>query len=173
MYIYTCVLCSVVVTLCNPMDCSMPASLSFTVSWSLLKFMSIELVMLSNNLILYHPFLLPSIFPNKRVFSTESGLPISQFGHSVVSSSLRPHELQHARPPCPSPTPAVHPNPCSLSQWCHPTISSSVIPFFSCPQSFPASGSFPVSQFFTSGGKVLEFQLQHQSCQWTPRTDLG
>ena len=70
-----------------------------------------------------------------------------------MSNSLRPHELQHARPPCPSPTPRVHPNSCPLSQWCHPTISSSVVPFSSCPQSFPASGSFQMSQFFTSGGQ--------------------
>ena len=76
-----------------------------------------------------------------------------QFSHSVVSDSLQPHELQHARPPCPSPTPGVHPNPCLLSWWCHPTISSSVIPFSSCPQSFPASGSFQMSQLFTSGGQ--------------------
>ena len=64
---------------------------------------------------------------------------------------LQPYELQHARPPCPSPSPGVHPNPHPLSWWCHPTISSSVIPFSSCPQSFPASGSFPMSQFFSSG----------------------
>ena len=70
-----------------------------------------------------------------------------------MSNSLQLHELQHARPPCPSPTPGVHPNPCPLSQWCHPTISSSVIPFSSCPQSFPASGSFWMSHFFTSGGQ--------------------
>ena len=75
-----------------------------------------------------------------------------QFSHSVVSNSLRPHELQHARPPCPSPTPRVHPNPCPLCQWCYPTTSSSVVPFSSCPQSFPASGSFPRNRFFTSGG---------------------
>ena len=62
-----------------------------------------------------------------------------QFSHSVVSNSLWPHELQHARPPCASPTPRVHPNPCPLSRWCHPTISSSVLPLSSCPQSFPAS----------------------------------
>ena len=78
-----------------------------------------------------------------------------QFSFSVVSDSLRPHELQHARPPCPSPTPGVHPNPCPLSWWCHPTISSSVVPFSSCPQSFPASGSFPMSQLFTSGGQTI------------------
>ena len=76
-----------------------------------------------------------------------------QFSRSVVSYSLRPHELQHARPPCPSPTPGVHPNPRPLSWWCHPTISSSVVPFSSCPQSFPASGSFQMSQLSTSGGQ--------------------
>ena len=74
---------------------------------------------------------------------------------SVVFDSFRPHELQHARPPCPSPTPRVHPNPCPLSWWCHPTISPSVVPFSSCPQSFPPSGSFPMSQLFTSGGQSI------------------
>ena len=69
-----------------------------------------------------------------------------------MSDSLQPHEPQHARPPCLSLTPGVHPNPCPLSRWCHPTISSSVIPFFSCPQSFPVSGSFQMSQLFASGG---------------------
>ena len=78
-----------------------------------------------------------------------------QFSRSVVSDSLWPHEPQHTRPPCPSPTPRVQPNPCPSSRWCHPTISSSVIPFSSCPQSFPASGSFPMSQFFTSGGQSI------------------
>ena len=74
-----------------------------------------------------------------------------QFSPSVMSDSLRPHGLQHARPPCPSPTPGVHPNPCPLSRWCHLTISSSVVPFSSCLQSFPASGSFQMSQLFKSG----------------------
>ena len=78
-----------------------------------------------------------------------------QFSCSVVSDSLLPHELQHARPPCPSPTAGVHPNPCPLSRWCQPTISSSVAPFSSCPQSFPASGSFPMSQVFASGGQSI------------------
>ena len=83
-------------------------------------------------------------------------LPLSvQFSSSVVSNSLQPHELQHARPPCPSPTHGVHPNSCPLSRWCHLTISSSVIPFSSCPQSFPASGSFPVNQFFASGSQSI------------------
>ena len=76
-----------------------------------------------------------------------------QFSLSVMSNSLRSHEPQHARPPCPSPTPGVYPNPCPLSRWCHPTIKSSVIPFSSCPQSFPASGSFQMSQLFASGGQ--------------------
>ena len=70
-----------------------------------------------------------------------------------MSDSLPPHEPQHARPPCPSPTPRIHPNPCPLSRWCHPTISSSVIPFSSCTQSFPASVSFPISQLFASGSQ--------------------
>ena len=76
-----------------------------------------------------------------------------QFSRSVVSDSLRLHGLQHARRPCQSPTPGVHPNPCPSSRWYHPTISSSVVPFFSCPQSFPTSGSFQMSQLFTSGGQ--------------------
>ena len=75
-----------------------------------------------------------------------------QFSRSVVSDSLRPHESQHARPPSPSPTPGVYLNSCPLYQWCHPNISSSVVLFSSCPQSSPASGSFQINQFFTSGG---------------------
>ena len=76
-----------------------------------------------------------------------------QFSRSVVSNSLRPHGLQHAKPPCPLTTPRVYSNSCPLSPWCHPTISSSVIPFSSHLQSFPASGSFQMSQFFASGGQ--------------------
>ena len=76
-----------------------------------------------------------------------------QFSRSVMSNSWWPHELQHARPPCPSPTPRVYSNSCPWSRWCHPTISSSVVPFSSCLQSFPASGSFPMSQLFASGGQ--------------------
>jgi len=76
------------------------------------------------------------------------------FSRSVVSDSLWPHGLQHARPPCPSPTPRVYSNSCPSNLWCHPTISSSVIPF-SCPQSFPASGSFPASRLFTLGGQSI------------------
>ena len=78
-----------------------------------------------------------------------------QFSCLVMSNSLWPHESQHSRPPCPSPTPRVYPNSCPSSQWCHSAISSSVVPFSSCPQSLPASESFPVSQLFTSGGQSI------------------
>ena len=88
-----------------------------------------------------------------------------QFSRSVVSNSLQPHGLQHARPPCPSPTPRACSNSCPSSRWCHPPISSSIVPFSSCPQSFPASESLPMNQFFASGGQILELQLQHQSFQ--------
>ena len=102
--------------------------------------------------------LLLSTFSEKSalsLLSSENPLIIGsvQFSHSVVSDSLQPHELQHVRSPCPSPTPRVHPNPCPSSRWCHPTISFSVIPFSSCPQSVPVSGSFQMSQLFTSGGQ--------------------
>ena len=85
-----------------------------------------------------------------------NGIIISvQFSHSVVSDSLQPHELQHTRPPCPLPTPRVYSNSCPLSWWCHPAILSSVVPFSSCPQSLPASGSFPMSQLFSWGGQSI------------------
>ena len=80
---------------------------------------------------------------------------LNQFSCLVVSDSSWPHGLQHAKPPCPSPTPGIYSNSCPLSRWCHPTISSSVVPFSSCPQSFPASGSFPLSQLFSSGGQNI------------------
>ena len=96
-----------------------------------------------------------------------------QFSHLVVSDFLQPHESQHTRPPCPSPTPGVHSNPCPLSQWCHPAISSSVIPFSSCPQSLPASGSFPTSQLFAWGGQsigvsALASVLPMNTQDWSP-----
>ena len=78
-----------------------------------------------------------------------------QFSHSVMSDSLQLHALQHARPPCPTPTPGVYPNSCPSSQWCHPAISSSAIPFSFCPQSLPASESFPMSQLFTWSGQSI------------------
>ena len=95
-----------------------------------------------------------------------------QFSRSVMSGSLQPHESQHARPPCPSQTPRVHSNSCPSSQWCHPAISSSVVPFSSCPQSLPTQGLFQWVNSSHQVAKVLELQLQHQSFQWTPRTDL-
>ena len=101
--------------------------------------------------------------------------PISsvQFSRSVMPDSLQPHEPQHTRPPCPSLTPGVHPNPCQLSQWCHPTISSSVIPFSSCPHSFPASESFPMSQLFawgvqSTGVSALASFLPKNTQGWSP-----
>ena len=99
-------------------------------------------------------------------------LGLVQFGCSIVSDSLWLSRLPHARLPCTSPTPGLYSNSCPSSQWCHPTISSSVVPFSSCLQSCPASGAFPMSQFFASRGQVLEFQLQHQSFQWIFRIDF-
>ena len=96
-----------------------------------------------------------------------------QFSHSVVSDSLRPPESQHSRPPCPSPNPGVHSNSCPSSWWCHPAISSSVVPFSSCPQSLPASESFPISQLFTWGGQstrvsTLASVLPKNTQDWSP-----
>ena len=101
-----------------------------------------------------------------------------QFSCSVVSDSLRPHESQHARPPCPSPTPRVHSDSCPSSQWCHPAISSSVVTFSSCPQSLPASESFPVSQRFAWGGQstgvsTLASFLPKKSQGWSPSEWTG
>ena len=86
---------------------------------------------------------------------TKSRVASAQFSRSVVSDSLRPHESQHARPCCPSPTPGVHSDSRLSSQWCHPAISSSVVPFSSCPQSLPTSESFPMSQLFAWGGQSI------------------
>ena len=159
-----------------PWTAAPQTSLSINNFWSLLKLRSIELVMPSNHHC--HPLLLLlSTFPSIRVFSNESVLHIrwpkywnvtlttgktrfkfltswskfnsAQFGHSVVSDSLWPHELQHTRLSCASPIPGVYSNSGPLSWWCHPTISSSVVPFFS---PLPASGAFQMSQFFASGG---------------------
>ena len=101
-----------------------------------------------------------------------------QISHSVVSDSLQPHESRHARPPCPSPTPGVHSDSRPLSQWCHPAISSSVVPFSSCPQSLPASESFPMSQLFAWGGQTtgvsaLESFLPKKSQGWSPSEWTG
>ena len=105
----------------------------------------------------------------EKLWSTFSSV---QFSHSVMSDSLRPHELQHARPPCPSRNPGAYTNSCPLSQWCHLTIASSVIPF-SCPQSSPASGSFQMSQLFAWGGQSIRVSastsvIPMNSKDWSP-----
>ena len=101
-----------------------------------------------------------------------------QFSRSVVSESLRPHGLQHARAPCPSPAPGVYPNSCPLSWWCHPTISSSVVPFSTCLQSFPASGSFQINQLVTSYGQSFGVSastsiLPMNTQDWSPLAWTG
>ena len=106
-------------------------------------------------------------------WTSSPGSPPVQFSCSVLSNSLQPHEPQHNRPPGPSPTPGVHPNPRPSSRSCHPTISSSVVPFSSCPQSFPASGSSPMSQLFISGGQSIRVSasasfLPMNTQDWSP-----
>ena len=115
---------------------------------------------------------------SSHLFSTMGGSV--QFSHSVTQScpTLQPHESQRARPPCPSPTPRVRSHSCPLSQWCHPAISSSVVPFSSCPQSLPASESFPMSQLFTWGGQstgvsALASFLPKKSQDWSPSEWTG
>ena len=176
----------------TPWTAARQPSLSITISRSPPKPMSIESVMPSNHLILYRPLLLlPSIFPSIGVFSNGSILHIRwpklsfnpafssvQFSHSIVSDSLWPHEPQHARPPWPSPTPGVHSNWRPSSQWCHPAISSSVVPFSSCPQSLPASESFPMSQLFalgvqSTGASALASFLPKKSQGWSPSEWTG
>ena len=105
--------------------------------------------------------------------SIHNNFSSAQFSHSVVPDSLRPHELQHARPPCPSPAPRVHSNSRPLSRWCHPAISSSVVPFSSCPQSLSASEFFPMSQLFAWGGQsigvsALASVLPKNTQDWSP-----
>ena len=110
--------------------------------------------------------------------TTTSAIRSDQISRSVVSDSLRPHESQHARPPCPSPTPGVYPNSCPSSWWCHPAVSSCVIPFSSCPQSLPVSGSFPMSQLFAWGGQstgvsALASFLPKNTRDWSPSEWTG
>ena len=110
---------------------------------------------------------------NMLVGANEVGVSSVQFSRSVVSDTLQPHKLQHARPPCPSPTPGVQSNSCPSSCWCHPAISFSVVPFSSCPQFLPASESFPTSQFFTLDGQstgvsALASFLLKNTQGWSP-----
>ena len=95
------------------------------------------------------------ILPKETSLDRERQFSSLQFSHSVVSNSLQPHRLQHIRPPCPSPTPGVYSSSCPSSRWCHQIVSSSVVPLSSRPQSFPASGSFLMSQLFASGGQNI------------------
>ena len=118
------------------------------------------------------------IFKTKIPFKCNHITSSVQFSCSVVSNSLRPHESQHTRPPCPSPTPGVHSDLLLLSRWCHPAISSSVIPFYSCPQSLPASESFPMSQLFAWGGQstgvsALASVLPKHTQGWSPSEWTG
>ena len=118
------------------------------------------------------PFLSPGDLPDPEIEPGSTTLLV-QFSHSVVSDSLQPREPQHARPPCPSPTAGVYPNPCLLSQWCHPTISSSLTLFSSCPQSSPGTGSIQMSQLFASGGQsigvsALASVLPVNTQDWSP-----
>ena len=118
----------------------------------------------------------PSIFKKKKNVSKHvswNNVKTVQFSCSVMSNSLQPHESQHARPPCPSPTPGVYSNSRPSSRWCHPAISSSIVPFSSCPQSLPASGSFPMSQLFAWGGQsigvsALASVLPVNTQDWSP-----
>ena len=136
----------------------------------------LHVLQISSHSVLYHQLnnsdlslLLPNVLISFAICTLVSSV---QFSRSVMSDSLQPHGLQHARPLCPSPTPGACSNSCPSSRWCHPTISSSVIPFSSCLQSFPASGSFQWVSSSHQVAKVLEFQLQHQSFQWTFTIDL-
>ena len=114
----------------------------------------------------------------KQLYFHKNILSSVQFSCSVVSNSLQPYESQHARPPCPSPAPGVHSNSCPSSWWCHPTISSSVVPFSSCPQSLPASESFAMSQLFAWGGQstgvsALASFLPKNTQDWSPLERTG
>ena len=160
--------CSVVQsypTPCNSLDCSPPGS---SVHW-ILQAIILEWVTISSSRgsskhkdqiqVSHITGGFFTVWANREAHWVTWGAPKKrsvQFSHSVVSNSLQPPGLQHARPPCPSPTPGVYSNSCPLSWWCHPAISSSVVPFSSCLQSFPASGSFQMSQFYKSGGQSIQ-----------------
>ena len=153
-------------TLCGPMDCNQPASSVHGISQTrILEWIAISFSSRSSQ-----PF-----FTSLLHWRADS-LPVSHlrspiFLYCSVTKSCPTH-LQHARPPCPSPTPIVYSNSYPLSQWCHLSISSSFTPFSSCLQAFPASGSFPMSRLFAEGVQVLEFQLPHQSFQWIFRINF-
>ena len=193
-------------TLCNPMDCSPPGSWIHGVfqarvlEWGAISFSNawkwkVKVKSLSRVRLLATPWTIVHQASESMGFSRQEywiGVPLAspiwiissvqfssvQFSHSVMSNSLRPHESQHARPLCPSPTPGVHSDSRPLSQWCHPAISSPVVPFSSCPQSLPASESFPMSQLFIWGGQstgvsALASFLPKKSQGWSPSEWTG
>ena len=166
--------------------CSHQAPLSMGFSrqeyWSGLSFPSpgdlsdLEIEHCIGRQVLYHWATWDAPYPS--VSSLNVQFSSVQFSHSIVSNSLQPHESQHARPPCPSPTPRVHSDSCASSWWCHPAISSSVVPFSSCPQSLPASEAFPMSQLFTWGGQstgvsALASFLPKNTQGWSPSERTG
>ena len=120
----------------------------------------------------YSPFYVETYRAGYRLKEINNSLSLVLFSCAVISHTLQPHGLQHARLLCPSSSPEACSNSCPLSRWCHPTTSSSVAPFSSCLQSFPAAGSFQMTQFFAQVAKVLDLQLQHQSLQWVFRTEF-
>ena len=169
-------------TLCDLMDCSPPGFsvhrilLACILEWCPppgdLSDLDIETASLSLSFQHWQAGSLPLAPPGKSCFSS---VP---FSCSVVSDSLRLHESQHARPPCPAPTPRVHSDSHPSSQWCHPAISSSIVPFSSCPKSLPASESFPMSQLFAWGGQstgvsALASFLPMKSQGWSPSEWTG
>ena len=138
----------------------------------------IFLIQGSNSLLLHLLLWLADSLPLYHLGNPKTFISSVQFSHSVVSNSLRPQESQHARPPCPSPTPGVHSDLRPSSRWCHPAISSPVIPFSSCPQSLPASESFPMSQLFAWGGQstgvsALVSFLPKNTQGWSPSEWTG
>ena len=151
---------------CDPMDCSLPGSSvhgffqARILEWTAVSFTRGSSWPRDRPWVSCIPGRFSNIWATKQAHFICLVVSSVQFSHSVVSDSLRPHESQHARPPCPSPTPGVYSNPCPLSWWCHPTISSSVVPF-SCLQSFMHQGLFKWVSSSHEVAKVLEFQLQH------------
>ena len=179
---YCCLVTQSCPTLCNPMDCSTPG---FPVLHYLVELAQIHVHWVGNAIQPFHPWLPPSPTFNLsqhqglfQWFGSSNQFSSVQFSPSVVSNSFLPHESQHARPPCPSPTPGVHSDSRPLSQWCHPAISSSAIPFSSCPQSLPTSESFPMSQLFVWGGQSTGVSasasfLAKKSQGWSPSEWAG
>ena len=159
--------------LCDPMNCGLSgSSVHGILQVRTLEWVAIPFSRISSQL---RGWTLVSHIAGRffTIWATREDLSSVQFSRSVMSDSLWPYESQHARPPCPSPTPRVHPDSRPSSQWCHPAISSSIIPFSSCPQSLPASGSFPMSQLFAWGGQSIAVSasasvLPMNTQDWSP-----